>query len=45
MRTCARAEYERKYTAEANYTQLIDIYEAAMGSCPVALRLQQSAAV
>ena len=45
MRLCARSEFERKYTAEANYAQLIDIYEAAIGSCPVALRLWQAAAV
>jgi glycosyltransferase involved in cell wall biosynthesis len=45
MRLRARFEFESKYTAEANYAQLIDIYEVAIGSCPVALRLWQSAAV
>jgi glycosyltransferase involved in cell wall biosynthesis len=45
MRLRARSEFERKYTAEANYAQLLDIYEAAMASCPAALRLWQSAAV
>jgi glycosyltransferase involved in cell wall biosynthesis len=28
----ARAEYKRKYTADANYSQLIDIYTAALGT-------------
>ena len=31
MRISARAEYEQKYTAEANYTRLMSIYEAALG--------------
>ncbi len=45
MRLRARFEFESKYTAEANYARLIDIYEVAIGSCPVAPRLWQSAAV
>ena len=28
----ARAEYKRKYTADTNYAQLMDIYAAAMGT-------------
>ncbi len=32
MRSSTRAEYEQKYTAEANYSQLISIYKAAL-SC------------
>lgn len=31
MRISARAEYEQKYTAEANYARLMSIYEAALG--------------
>jgi len=31
MRLRARAVYERKYTAEANYARLISIYETALG--------------
>jgi glycosyltransferase involved in cell wall biosynthesis len=31
MRHAARAEYERRYTAEPNYEQLIAIYHRAMG--------------
>jgi glycosyltransferase involved in cell wall biosynthesis len=31
MRQHARAEYERKYTAAANYTRLMAIYETALG--------------
>jgi len=34
MRAHARAEYEQKYTAEANYTQLMRVYEAALGNSP-----------
>jgi glycosyltransferase involved in cell wall biosynthesis len=34
MRLHARSEFERKYTAEANYARLLDVYEAAMASCP-----------
>jgi glycosyltransferase involved in cell wall biosynthesis len=45
MRLRARSEFERKYTADANYARLLDIYEAAMASLPAALRLWQSAAV
>jgi glycosyltransferase involved in cell wall biosynthesis len=29
MRVCARQEYERRYTAEDNYRQLMDIYQLA----------------
>ncbi len=31
MRISAHAEYEQKYTAEANYTRPMSIYEAALG--------------
>jgi glycosyltransferase involved in cell wall biosynthesis len=31
MRRAAREEYERKYTAAANYNALLDIYERALG--------------
>jgi len=31
MRVLARSEYEQKYTAKANYTRLMLIYEAALG--------------
>jgi len=31
----ARAEYERKYTAEANYSHLMTVYETALGCSPV----------
>ena len=30
MRRAARAEYEAKYTAEANYRQLMAIYQRAL---------------
>jgi glycosyltransferase involved in cell wall biosynthesis len=33
MRLRARMEFERKYTAEANYARLVDIYEEAIGDC------------
>lgn len=32
MRRQARLEYEQKYTAEANYRQLLAVYEAAIGA-------------
>jgi glycosyltransferase involved in cell wall biosynthesis len=34
MRLSARAEYEQKYTAEANYARLMLIYEAALVNSP-----------
>ncbi len=34
MGIAARAEYEAKYTAEANYPQLMEIYQRAMQSIP-----------
>lgn len=33
MRSVARAEFERKYTAEVSYTRLIQIYESARRVC------------
>lgn len=33
LRLRARMEYERKYTADANYGRLVAIYEEAIGSC------------
>ena len=45
MRISARSEFERKYTAEANYARLIAIYEGALGSCPMPAQLWHSAAI
>jgi glycosyltransferase involved in cell wall biosynthesis len=45
MRLRARSEFERKYTAEANYARLLDVYEAAIASLPMQVHLRQSAAV
>jgi glycosyltransferase involved in cell wall biosynthesis len=33
MRSQARLEYETKYTAEANYEQLMEVYQAVLGRC------------
>jgi glycosyltransferase involved in cell wall biosynthesis len=45
IRFQARSEFERKYTAEANYAHLIAIYEGALGSCPMPAQLWHSAAI
>ena len=39
MRLRARAEYEEKYTAEANYARLMAIYEKALEISPARARL------
>jgi glycosyltransferase involved in cell wall biosynthesis len=45
MRLRARSEFERRYTAEANYARLLDVYEAAMASCPMQVNFREPAAV
>lgn len=42
IREEARWEYEARYTAEANYEQLITIYETALGAVNPALAQQQA---
>ena len=45
MRLQARAEFERKYTAEANYARIMTIYAAAIESCLRPVQLCQSPAL
>jgi glycosyltransferase involved in cell wall biosynthesis len=45
MRPRARAEYERKYSAEANYARLIAIYNDAVASLSAQPRLDQVRAI
>ncbi len=45
MRLQARAEFERKYTAEANYARIMTIYAAAIESCLRPVQLCQSPAI
>jgi hypothetical protein len=46
MRYSARAEYEQKYTAEANYLRLMAVYETALSRSPEsALRSSEAEAI